>query len=574
MGGYQKYDAVDDNIESAEAIVSLGGYCWIGLEVNREHAMFRSTEQENFAALVAAHINKADGPLLLEGGTGIGKTRAYLSALIGSGKRVAIALPTHQLIQQFLASSDLAEVNTGGVTVATFRPARMFDVRAEYLAHRDVATGAQVMLCTAASVIIDRRLDGKYNGATERDYLLFDEADQLPGAAALQSDLEIKGVTLKTLGIEGDTTRELAEGVVASKDAEPEQRAAAKMILEAIDEPAWFHAAGTTDDGGIILWHRLPGRLLRRIANRPNVAFVSATLTIGGRFDDFKRALGIANESELSNVIEPERHGAVEFRTVTTHAVDADGWLELVAKTVMQAEGPTLVVTPSFDLASKIGGLVQGSVVRQREEVIRDAMARLGPSGILIATAAWAGLDAPVPWRSIIVPVVPFERPTIIDEQVESRYIDARNTAVRRLRQVIGRGLRSPDARCTVYFLDPRVLKLPAFWPTRFTSAWESRPRDAGAVEGARGEVVLSKAERDPSLRKRAIGHYGLHCQACGLVPKVAAQIEVHHLDPISEGVRRTRLEDLRPLCRNCHSLAHSIHPPMPLEQIATMVAA
>ena len=52
--------------------------------------MFRSTEQENFAALVAAHINKADGPLLLEGGTGIGKTRAYLSALIGSGKRVAI----------------------------------------------------------------------------------------------------------------------------------------------------------------------------------------------------------------------------------------------------------------------------------------------------------------------------------------------------------------------------------------------------------------------------------------------------------------------------------------------------
>ncbi len=54
--------------------------------------MFRSTEQANFAALVAAHIDKADGPLLLEGGTGIGKTRAYLSALIASGKRVAIAL--------------------------------------------------------------------------------------------------------------------------------------------------------------------------------------------------------------------------------------------------------------------------------------------------------------------------------------------------------------------------------------------------------------------------------------------------------------------------------------------------
>src|SRR5882672_3491959 len=125
--------------------------------------MFRSKEQSNFAALVAAHIAKADGPLLLEGGTGIGKTRAYLSALIASGKRVAIALPTHQLIEQLLASTDLAEANTCGATVAAFRPGGKFDSRAEYLRQREAAIGAQVMLCTAASVIIDRRLDGRYN---------------------------------------------------------------------------------------------------------------------------------------------------------------------------------------------------------------------------------------------------------------------------------------------------------------------------------------------------------------------------------------------------------------------------
>ena len=517
--------------------------------------MFRSKEQSNFAALVAAHIAKPDGPLLLEGGTGIGKTRAYLSALIASGKRVAIALPTHQLIEQLLASNDLAEANGAGATVGVFRPARLFDSRADYLANRDAAMAAQIMLCTSASVIIDRRLDGKYNGATERDYLLFDEADQLPNAAALQSDLEVDGPTLRSLGIEGETAKELAEAVVASKEAEPEQRAAAKMILEALAEPAWFHQAGITDDGGIILWHRLPGRLLRRVANQPNVAFISATLTVGGKFDDFKRALGIGQESALSGVIEPERHGAVEFRTITSHAVDADGWLELVATTIRQAEGPVLVVTPSFDLAERIGQLVEGSVVRQRNEPIADAMVRFGNSRVLIATAAWAGLDTPVQWRSIVVPVVPFERPTIIDDKVESRYIDARNTAVRRLRQVIGRGLRSPDARCTVYFLDPRVSKLPAFWPARFASAWSERPGDPGAVEGARVDVVLSKAERDPSLRKRALAHYGLHCRACGLIPRVEAQIEVHHLEPVSEGVRRTRLEDLCPLCRNCHSL-------------------
>ena len=366
--------------------------------------MFRSREQSNFAALVEAHIAKPDGPLLLEGGTGIGKTRAYLSALIASGKRVAIALPTHQLIEQLLASNDLAEANGTGATVGVFRPARLFDTRADYLANRDAAMAAQIMLCTSASVIIDRRLDGNYNGATERDYLLFDEADQLPNAAALQSDLEVDGPTLRSLGIEGGTAKEIAEAIVASKEAEPEHRAAAKMILEALAEPAWFHQAGITDDGGIILWHRLPGRLLRRVANQPNVAFISATLTVGGKFDDFKRALGIGQESALSGVIEPERHGAVEFRTITSHAVDADGWLELVADTIRRAEGPVLVVTPSFDLAERIGQLVDGSVVRQRHEPIADAMVRFGNSRVLIATAAWAGLDTPVQWRSIVVP--------------------------------------------------------------------------------------------------------------------------------------------------------------------------
>ena len=93
-------------------------------------------------------------------------------------------------------------------------------------------------------------------------------------------------------------------------------------------------------------------------------------------------------------------------------------------------------------------------------------------------------------------------------------------------------------------------------------------------MEGARIEVVLSKAERDPSLRKGALARYGLHCQACGLIPKVAAQSEVHHLDPISEGVRRTKIEDLCPLCRNCHSLAHSRTPPIPLDELKVMATA
>jgi hypothetical protein len=99
-----------------------------------------------------------------------------LAALANRDKRVAIVLPTHQLIDQLVASTDLAAV---GLTVEAFRPARMFETRADYTAHRAAATESRVMLCTAASVMIDQRLAGSYNGATRRDYLLFDEADQL-----------------------------------------------------------------------------------------------------------------------------------------------------------------------------------------------------------------------------------------------------------------------------------------------------------------------------------------------------------------------------------------------------------
>jgi predicted HNH restriction endonuclease len=92
-----------------------------------------------------------------------------------------------------------------------------------------------------------------------------------------------------------------------------------------------------------------------------------------------------------------------------------------------------------------------------------------------------------------------------------------------------------------------------------------------GQEAGRRG---CGEAGRGQKINWSTPSHYGLHCQACGLVPKVAQQIEVHHLDPISEGVRRTRLEDLRPLCRNCHSLAHSTNPPMPVEKVAQLAAA
>ena len=521
--------------------------------------MFRSYEQKHFNVLIAKHLEERDAPLLLEGGTGIGKTRAFLAALAGCEARVAVVLPTRQLIDQMASSSDLEAV---GLAVEPFHPARDFESRAEYAAHRRKALASRVMLCTAASVMIDQRLAGNYNGASRRDYLLFDEADQLPQAAALQRDLTITAADLEAAGVARTTPKETVAALLGKVDLDPEVRARAKMIEEArAAAPVWFRKVGLDDDGGVALRHELPGRLLKRLANQGNVAFVSATLTVSAgteNFDDFRRSMGIERQSRLSGGVEPKKHGRLSFET----PLDRDP-----AEVVAAAEKPCLVVTPSYADTEKLAARLPGAVVRETKadgdarEPAAEAAARVAEDGVLIAAGAWAGLDTPRRWRSIVVPRIPFERPTILDEKIESRYIDSRNVATRRMRQVVGRGLRTPDARCTLYVCDARYRKLGRFLPVRFGESWE---------EGGRVDVTLSKSERDPAVRAPALKHYGCKCHACGYVPPngVTRTIDIHHLHPLAEGKRRTRLEDVIPLCANCHRLAHGEIPPIPLARL------
>ncbi len=173
-------------------------------------------------------------------------------------------------------------------------------------------------------------------------------------------------------------------------------------------------------------------------------------------------------------------------------------------------------------------------------------------------------------WQHIVVPRIPFQRPVVIDGHTESRYVDTRNTAVRRMRQVIGRGLRSPDAVCTVHILDERWKQVAGFVPERFRAAWQQR---TGFTEGARSELVLSRAERDPAVRRAALAHHGRRCMACGFTPRVDSQLDVHHLNPVADGGERvTTLADVAVLCANCHRLAHSEQPPMALEALRSLV--
>ena len=531
--------------------------------------MFRSAEQENFYSRLKAHLSAPDRPLLLEGATGLGKTRAYLAAIaeyVSSGKKVAIVLPTHMLIEQLLNSSDKAVIPPS-ISVVAFLPRSRFESQAQYKEHKQKAIDADIMLCTSASVIIDQRLQGDYNGISKRDFILFDEADVLPEAAALQKDCEIKAFDLREMNINLVTAKQAATEVLSRVGISQEIKAAALLILESFEEPAWYKSAGKTDDGGIMLFHKMPGRLLKRISNQGNVAFISATLSIGGTFDDFKRSMGISNESHLSTIIEPKHHGSLTFHVSEKAIVDPD-WLATVISSINAAAKPCLVVTGSHELSNTLGTELPTATVR-KDESTSDAASRMGNSQILIAAGAWAGLDTPIQWKSIVVPKIPYERPVILDDQVESSFLHTRNTAIRRMRQVIGRGLRTPDASCDIFIIDKRFKNVESFIPERFKANWNNKT----FLEGGRTKVTGSRIERDPSLRQNALRHYGKVCMVCGFVPRVDSQLDVHHLHPLADGGERyTGITDLAVLCANCHRLAHTTTPPIQIDTLKSML--
>lgn len=87
--------------------------------------------------------------------------------------------------------------------------------------------------------------------------------------------------------------------------------------------------------------------------------------------------------------------------------------------------------------------------------------------------------------------------------------------------------------------------------------------------EGKKVTYFGTRYERNPNLRKITLEHYGYDCQACGFnFEKFYGKelgkefIEVHHIKPLSEIGRESEInpvEDLIPLCPNCHRMIHRI---------------
>jgi hypothetical protein len=98
--------------------------------------------------------------------------------------------------------------------------------------------------------------------------------------------------------------------------------------------------------------------------------------------------------------------------------------------------------------------------------------------------------------------------------------------------------------------------------------------------EGAVQRVAVNAYERNRKARRACIKKYKAQCWICkfNFERKYGARakglIHVHHLRPLSEvgDEYEINVDDLRPVCPNCHAVIHSRIPAYSIEEVAQMI--
>lgn len=99
--------------------------------------------------------------------------------------------------------------------------------------------------------------------------------------------------------------------------------------------------------------------------------------------------------------------------------------------------------------------------------------------------------------------------------------------------------------------------------------------------EGSKRQIIVNAYERDPKARKKCIEHHGTSCVICGFSflavfgHEAEDFIHVHHLKPLAEiGIEYEvdPVNDLRPVCPNCHAVIHLGGRTRSLEEVKSML--
>jgi hypothetical protein len=105
----------------------------------------------------------------------------------------------------------------------------------------------------------------------------------------------------------------------------------------------------------------------------------------------------------------------------------------------------------------------------------------------------------------------------------------------------------------------------------------EEVPRSQKFKEGAVSTVLVNAYERSRDARAACIEHHGVTCAACGFtMADLYGQagegvIHVHHLRELAKVGAQYEVDpinDLRPVCPNCHAILHTVSPAMTIEDL------
>lgn len=100
-------------------------------------------------------------------------------------------------------------------------------------------------------------------------------------------------------------------------------------------------------------------------------------------------------------------------------------------------------------------------------------------------------------------------------------------------------------------------------------------------IEGYSKTIFVNKFERNREARRQCIEHFGKKCVICnfdfeeiyGVIGK--GFVHVHHVKQLSE-IRKEYvvdpLEDLVPVCANCHAIIHKKNPCFTIEEVKAMI--
>jgi len=99
--------------------------------------------------------------------------------------------------------------------------------------------------------------------------------------------------------------------------------------------------------------------------------------------------------------------------------------------------------------------------------------------------------------------------------------------------------------------------------------------------EGTKKTITVNAYERNPKARQECLKHWKAICSVCNFDFEAKygelgkGFIHVHHLVPVSEIAKSYQIDpvnDLRPVCPNCHSMLHKKKPPIKIDELKRII--